>query len=212
MKCYVINLGEYGYIKDVPKVILRRPWSCVIKSTKDIDEAKHYKTDKLASSWVSKSLITLQDDLNKYTTKGEEWSLEKRNQLYHTSYNPFTRVIGETTSVISILSNAKVIEVDVAVPSFNNKFKFRYDVHRERQGTAGKGLTQLCIRTDGRYSCKCCGVKLKKIPFYDFYVEKTAKICIPCLYIRQEGIKNAFESMDEEFRTELQNELIIRSL
>lgn len=218
MKCYAIRIGGVViegteipmYIKDVPRPISFHYSSGDVERTQYEDEAKHYKTGNEAAKWIMKQVIMCREKLEFY--EAENAKDKEEHPIRHHTYKPWAGHIKARQSVIDILSNSVVVEVDVEVPSFYKKFSIRYDQYRERQGTAGKGLTQLCFRTDSRYSCKCCGIKLKKIPFYDFYDANNTKICIPCLYIRQEAIKSAFESMDEEFRTELHNELVIRSL
>jgi|GEM_PF-3079837 len=205
MKCYIIKSGT-EYIADVTRPIRVRYYDGVqIQDTEHPDEAKHYKNKSAAVNWLSKTLKSMQAERDEAFTKykdnqgnGSRWYTD----LYKKRYESMD-------IILKWLSKATVEPLDIEVPNHMKKNKIKWDDWRVQCNEQGKAHISLDILGTARYSCKCCGIKLKNIPFYNIYDGNGCRICIPCLYIRMDNIKAAFEGMDEEYRTDITNELIL---
>lgn len=206
MKCFTIQSGD-EYVADV-----YRPVASVYYKGFEIvtvggeDEAKHYRNRSQAKSWLKRQLENMEHEHKKNKAdydlnSGNRWSGPRIKNKYESA-----------AQVWNWLDSAEVIQLDLEKPNFDRKFKIVWDKWRLSNGSAGKSKLKIEIDTTSRHTCKSCGIKLKNIPYYNLTDGNPVKVCIPCLYIRQDTIKAAFEGMPEDFRTNIVNELILGSM
>jgi len=198
MKCYAIKSGN-EFIKDVPRPISNSYYNIKIEVVECDDEAKHYKNKSAPKQWIKKNLATMANNIE----------VDKNNLKEARYYKPsFKDNIYKNSYIHKWIDNAVVVELDMEKPNFPSDLKLRFNRY---SGNTGSNM-RLRKETHSRYSCKSCGVVLKNIPFYELSEGNTTKVCVACLYIRQEAIKSAFEGLPEDFRTEFTNELILGSM
>lgn len=205
MKCFAITSGT-EYIMDRYQPIIQTYWNgFVISTVEDVEEAKHYKNKNIPTKWVDKWLPKAKDEHKVYKKKLKEATLGKtKYQITRYQEN-----VDKAKIVVDWLTNASVIELDLEHPNFPNRDKIRWDEYRHGDHAS---VMKLSHSTHSRYTCKACGIKLKNIPYYELPLGNSTKICIPCLHLRVESIKKAYEGMDEDFRESITNELVLGSL
>jgi len=210
MKCYVIKSGN-TYIANYPRVLQYSYWRGVdIRTTIHEDEVKHYRSRSQASGWVKKTLDKLTKDNQKAREDYEKY-YDPRNMYHYRSQNAKNRY-ESIDKIMRWLENSTVDQIDVEKPSFIKKVAIRWCQYRIHHKTQAQGLMKIDKVTHGRWYCKSCGLQLKNIPFYNLYESTPTRVCIPCLQLRLDNIKSAYESMDEDVRTEITNELMLGSM
>lgn len=213
MKCYAIKSDKL-YIKDVPRPITTGWRDTILATTEDIDEAKHYRNHAIPSKWIKNAMGNILNKISNYqksikALKTSQIGQTNSNNTNYISYqiNHNIKRCDEYIDAETFLSKCSVIEIDVATPNFPSKYKISWCHHVNY--CTGMALKQV---TTSRYVCKSCGIKLKNIPYYDLPVGNSTKICVPCLHLRIDSIKKAYEGMDEDFRTKITNEILLRKL
>ena len=203
MNCFTIKSGK-EFIANSPRII-KNSYYCTKVNTVDYeDEAKHYTTESKAKNWL------------KNTTKRYASLFVVKTSVFKTYKSPnyifreAKRHLAATKLVLDWLQDAHVVEIDVEVPNYNKTtiIEWRKDYRDNELSHASK--MKLQYSKPNTY-CKSCGVRLKNIPFYliDNYA---GRICVPCLYLRLDNIKAAYEGMDEDHRQEITNEHILGGL
>ena len=203
MKCYTIKSGK-EYVADEAQIISNSYWNGInIKVVDCDDEAKHYKTINTPTAWLKRTLPKLEHDLEdcKRKLKLEKQSSNKWN------VGIYTTQVNKCMHIIKWLENAKVVELDLEKPNFPSDSKITWGKWRNDHSSRMK----LMKDTTNLYYCKSCSIKLKNIPYY-FIDDGRSRVCIPCLYLRVESIKSAFEGMDKDHRESIINELVLGSL
>lgn len=209
MKCYVIH-SQGDYVADGYRTITTKGWhgGLILNTTTDADSAKHYKSKTQPKVWLASTEKAMQ---KRYDDNKAEYAKQAtKGNPYFTK--TFKKNYESARDILNWILSASVIEVDVEFPSFDTKYKIMWDKWRAHRGDAGKSRMKLSIDTRSRHICKSCGLKLKNIPYYELVEGNPTKICIPCLYIRMDAIRSAFEGMPEDFRTNIVNELILGSM
>jgi len=202
MKCYTIQYGN-EYVANVPRVIRSSHWYGNEIQTVDCDdEAKHYKTKKIADTWLGRTIYIQESALFQYKE-------ELKNTTHSYSISRVRSLISKQNKLVSWLKNAKVVELDIETPNFNTKNTIRWSRWRNDNRQSNMSLS---MQSHGRYECKACGIILKNIPYYELTAGNPTKICIPCLHLRIESIKSAYEGMDEGIRETITNEILLGSL
>jgi hypothetical protein len=213
MKCFTIQSGD-EFIADLPRVVTYSHYhGPTLNTVVCDDEAKHYKTVSPARSWLKKTTESMQlnYDRNKKTYDYETGNGKAVNRTYMSA--SYKRRYEADKVVFDWLKNANVVELDIEEPNYLDKdHKVMWDKWRQGDGTAGKSNMSLHKDRHSRYTCKACGLRLKNVPYYNIPEGNGSKICVCCLYIRQEAIKCAFEGMPEKFRTSIVNELILGAM
>jgi hypothetical protein len=210
MKCFTIKSGD-EYVADVYRVITNNYWDGhTLMTVGGEEEAKHYKNKSQPKSWIKNSIERMHEQFEEAQANYDE---AKQNQNTWRGYtDSYKRKMTSCKKLLKWLEDAEVVELDLEKPNLDREHKVIFDAWRTRNGTAGKGEMKLQTMGQSRYHCKCCGIKLKNIPFYEFLEGNGYKVCIPCLYIRIDAIKSAFEGMPEDFRNSIVNELILGSM
>lgn len=205
MKCYAIQSGG-EFIADVPRPISDSYWNSDIQTVECDDEAKHYKTKGIPTKWLTKYIGKWDADIKRLQQEIVNAKGTKNQSYYTNSYQ--TRLDGLEKNT-NWVKDAKVVELDMEKPNFPSPIKVMWERWR---GDNHKSNMYLSTNTTSRYTCKACGLKLKNVPYYDIPEGNGSRVCIPCLYIRLDAIKTAYEGMDEDFRTTITNELILGGL
>ena len=207
MKCYTIKSDD-TYVADVYRAITTSWYDGYAMATVDCeDEAKQYKNKTAPKAWIKSTLARMQRNHlcaeTSINTKGNGGST-----FYASSHK---KRLDSSAKIISWLEDAVIIEIDVESPNFLDKdHKIVWDRWRMQAGSDGKSNMKLGMTRTSKYVCKSCGLRLKNIPYYE--IDGNVKVCIPCLQLRIEAIKSAYEGMPEDFRTNITNELILRSM
>jgi len=205
MKCYAIKSGN-EYIKDVPRPISNSYYhGAEIEVVDADDEAKHYKNKSAPKAWIKKNLANMVD----YIAIAKKNIAETKSNQHHSYYvKSYKDALDKCNRIKKWIENAVVVELDLEKPNFPCDLKLRFN---RWYGNKGSNM-KLNKETHSRYCCKSCGVILKNIPYYELPEGNSTKICVACLYLRQEAIKIAFEGLPEDFRTQFTNELILGSM
>jgi len=174
-----------------------------------IEEAKHFKNKTTPKQWIKNSVQSNDDALKTaQESLADQIAGNPKNNANSYYVNRCQNVCASLKKIQKWLKNATVVSADLEAPNFPSHFKLRWNRYQHDHAS----IMRLESTTHGRYYCKACGVVLKNIPFYELPNGNSTKICVGCLYLRQESIKKAFESMPEDFRTGFINELIIGGL
>jgi len=208
MKCFIIKSGE-EYIADGTRAISRSYYNGrTLNTTPHMDEAKHYNSPSVAKSWLKKTIHTISDDLESgqnelqesksHNPTGRSWTMQRIDDN-----------IKNNEITLKWLQKATVESVEVETPNYSKKYKITWDKWRKHLENHGKGRMSIEISKVAKYSCISCGIRLKDIPYYN--IDKS-RVCIPCLHLRHDAIEAAFLGMDEEFRNDITNELILANL
>ena len=206
MKAFTISCGD-RFLKDKHSPMsLGGYYNNGLSLTDDIDDTKNWKTRSAAGQWLKKAhsrcdvrLAELLEDAKKYE------AVAPLQQGYRNwSHNRNIEKTKDVTECKENLNDCKVIEIDIERPNFtcSTKPKYRF------AGTGGMPITTVHI---SKHTCDLCGVILKNIPFTTIG-HKQIKVCVPCLKLRQESIDAAFDSMDEDIRTELTNNYLLNNI
>lgn len=206
MKCFAIKSGN-EYIDDTPTAIKYSYYYGVcLNIVDDVYEAKHYKNKSTPKIWIKKTLpkliIEYKNIIKNYQ---EQLKVNKSGYFVNNLKNKKDKIKG----YINWVNNAKVVELDIEKPNFSSELKLRFNKYYNENHSSNMKLNKV---SNNRYICKSCGVVLKNIPFYEVDISSPIRICVTCLYIRAEAIKEAFESMPKDFRENFVNELLLGSL
>jgi len=207
MKCYIIKSGD-TYIADVYRAITESWYDGYNFATVDCeDEAKTYEKKATPNAWINTTLKRMR----KRFESAKESVKNNKNTTSSWYSGAHKKRHDSSKEIISWLEDAVVIEIDVESPNFLDKdHKIVWDKWRIRAGSEGKSNMKLDMVRTSKYTCKSCGLRLKNIPYYQ--IDNNVRVCVPCLQLRLEAIKSAYEGMPEDFRTSITNELILRSL
>ena len=207
MKCYAIKSGD-EYIADVSRAISESWYKGLqFNTTDDVDSAKHYKAKSAPRNWIRKNAekyLQMHEYQLKRSTNSSvrEWDQDRAEKLARTS-----KIIHEW------VKDAVVEELDLEEPNFKSDSKVMWNTnYRYHKDSDHQSKMKLETVRHSRFTCKACQVKLKNVPFYVLYDCNNLRICVPCMYIRMDAIKNSFESMDEKQRTTIVNELMLGAL
>tara|TARA_R110002126_G_scaffold128271_1_gene270848 strand:- start:890 stop:1510 length:621 start_codon:yes stop_codon:yes gene_type:complete len=206
MKCFIIKNNE-EFISDVTRPIIHEYYDKVLVVAEDEVDAKHYRKNAIPKNWISKTIKALVAENDRSYADIEQ--IEQSRKIIHSSWkidNNNKRILANN-KIISWLTKAEVVEIETDSPNFNKDFKLRYG----RYDTQSRSNMKLCKSGNAKSMCRACGVILKNIPYYEF-TRQTGKVCVGCLYIRNDAIKAAFEGMPKDFQDEFISELVLGSM
>ena len=205
MKCYTVKIGDSRFIANVPRVITSGGWYSEggVKTVTNENDAKHYKGRGQANAWINQ---------NRKRYEGEDGQIEHLKQQIkenpsHWNVRYWQRTIDRLEKLLNDLGDARVIELDIEYPNFYDRNAIKFCEHQRKWG----GM-ELHTDSTAKRTCKCCGVKMKNIPYFEFKNSNSFRVCVPCLNMRIDAIKQAYEGMDENFREEVTNEIILGNL
>mgnify|MGYP003146498728 CR=1 FL=1 len=210
--CYAIQNKE-EFIGDNNRPIRCSHWSGRSLLVEHCEEnAKHYPKKVTPTNWIKRSIKMLNDDNDAIDVDVEQHNVKISNQAIGNHYGGWLIDAAKKRRKSNIkirawLKSAKVVEIDVEQPNYNKDFKLRY---RDSSDTHSSDM-KLCTTGNAMRTCRACGVVLKNIPYYEF-TRQTGRVCVGCLFIRQEAIKSAFEGMPQEFQDEFVAELVLGSI
>tara|TARA_R110000822_G_scaffold25990_7_gene78644 strand:+ start:850 stop:1497 length:648 start_codon:yes stop_codon:yes gene_type:complete len=212
--CYVIQSKE-EFIGDNSRPIRTSNWKGRSLTVADCEEnAKHYAKKAIPTNWIKRSNKSLNDDNDAIGVEIEQYNNNKNNKNTNSgNYYDSWRIDAaknrrkQNIKILTWLKSAKVVEIGVEQPNYEKDFKLRY---RDSGDTHSSDM-KLCTTGSAQSTCRACRVVLKNIPYYEF-TRQTGKVCVACLFIRQEAIKSAFEGMPQEFQDEFVGELVLGSM
>ena len=206
--CYVIQNKE-EFIADNNRPIRSNWKGRSLKVAHCEENAKHYYKKATPTNWIKRSNKSLNDDNDAIDVEIEQYNNKNTTSSNYDSWriDASKKRQKQNIKILAWLKSAKVVEIDVEQPNYEKDFKLRY---RDSSNTHSSDM-RLCTTGNSQSTSRACSVVLKNIPYYEF-TRQTGKVCVGCLYIRNEAIKSAFEGMPQEFQDEFVGELVLGSM
>ena len=169
MKCFTVKIGDSRYIANVSRVI-KNGWysrrNGTVETVKCEDDAKHYKTKGQASTWIKSNRTRYEKQLPDLVqrvkdAKGNQWNVHY-----------YQEDVDRVKEILKHLDDARVVELDIDYPNFYNKDAIKFDEYQSKYG----GM-DLRVDSTAKRICKCCGVKMKNIPYFEFRNSNSFRVC-----------------------------------
>jgi hypothetical protein len=214
MKCFTVKSGDQ-YIIDRPQVISNSYWDGAnILVVEEEDEAKHYKSNSGTKNWLvgatKRCKKQLQEYENAVAQNQAKQKLNPRHQQYYLRGSITRR--DRMQKIVNWLTSAEVVEIDVEFPNHVKTNKLRWIARWRSDNTNHPSNMKMEQHSHSRFHCKACGLKLKNVPFYTMPDGNNTRVCVPCLYLRMDAIKKAYEGMDEDHRESITNEHLLGAI
>ena len=173
-------------------------------TTGDVNEARHYTSRGKANQYL-KSLI------KSLTKKQQEFTslLDNSNgTYYHNHYKRNINTIKDT--LLPNVQGATVIEIDIESPNFPSVLKkqIKFNDYYSKYG----GFDSFPAPKTNNKVCRCCGIKMKGIPYIQLRSGNRSVICIICIEEMNGTAARLKKPMPPEWVKEVESERFLQRM